>query len=569
MNMHSNHKLFRPASLLGALAIVAMLLAACAPAATPITTPSVTQPVATSMGTTITTPTIDLATDPTLGKFLTDGNGKTLYALTKDAPDASACNAACQANWPPLLTSGTPKAGPGVDASLIGTTTLAGGEKIVTYDHRPLYFKATDQKVGDKTGEAINNVWFVVSPAGAPISATGAAVGTPTPAPTASQPTPTPTPSAAAVSSTPAPVTEPTIDVTNNSTLGSILTADNGMTLYAYTADAADKSNCSAGCQKLWVPLLTNGTPGLGTGVASMMIGNAKLANGSLVVTYNHMPLYFFAKDSAANMISGQGFDNVWFAVSPAGSMVGKVAEVSISLGTNSLLGSYLVGQGGQAVYAYSNDKADTSTCTGACAANWPPVITLGKPSLGAGVSSALIGTIKLANGSMMLTYNHKPLYYFIGDGKASDIRGQGIKGVWYIQGADGNSITTLLPTPPANEPTINVASNATYGQILTDGNGMTLYVNLKDYKGISSCDAICMQNWTPLFTLGHPNAGQGINNLYLGTATTTYGMMVVTYYGRPLYLYKGDMNPGDVNGEDMNISWYAISVSGQVVAKR
>ncbi len=568
MNTHFNHKLFRPASVLGALAIVAMILAACAPAATPIATPSITQPVATPTGTTITTPTIDLATDPTLGQFLTDGNGKTLYVLTKDAPDASACNAACQANWPPLLTAGTTNAGPGVDASLIGYTTIAGGEKIVTYNHRPLYFKATDQKVGDKTGEAINNVWFVVSPAGVPISATGAAVGTPTPAPTASQPTPTPTPSAAA-SPTPAPVTEPTIDVTNNSSLGNILTANNGMTLYAYTADTADTSNCSAVCQKVWAPLLTNGMPNLGTGVTSSMIGTAKLADGSLVVTYNHMPLYAFVNDTAANMSSGQGFDNVWFAVSPAGSTVGKVAEVSISLGTNSLLGSYLVGQGGQAMYAYSNDKADTSTCTGACAANWPPVITLGKPSLGAGVSSALIGTIKLANGSLMLTYNHKPLYYFVGDGKVTDIKGQGIKTVWYVQGADGNSITTLLPTPPAGEPTVNVTSNATYGQILTDGNGMTLYVYLKDNKGISSCDAACLQNWTPLFTLGHPNAGEGLNNLYFGTATTSYGLMVVTYYGRPLYLYKGDMNPGDVNGEDMNISWYVISVEGQVVAKR
>ncbi len=568
MNTHSSHKLLRPASLLGFLAIVAMLLAACAPAAAPTTTPSVTQSIAMPTGTTLTTPTIDLTTDPTLGQFLTDGNGKTLYVLTKDAPDASACNSACQANWPPLLTSGTPKAGPGVDASLIGFTTLAGGEKIVTYDHRPLYYKATDQKMGDKTGEAVNNVWFVVSASGAPISATGAAVGTPTPAPTA-QPTPTTAPTAAAAAPTPAPVTEPTIAVTNNSALGNILTANNGMTLYVYTADTADTSNCSAGCQRVWMPLLTNGKPNLGTGVTSSMIGSAKLANGSMVVTYNHMPLYSFINDTTAGMTSGQGFDNIWFAVSPDGTMVGKVAEVSISLGTNSLLGSYLVGQGGQAMYVYANDKADTSTCTGACAANWPPVITQGKPTLGNGVDPTMIGTIKLANGSLMLTYNHKPLYYFVADGKATDIKGQGIKSVWYVMGADGNTITTLLPKPPASEPTVNVSQNATYGQILTDRNGMTLYVNVQDLKGASSCDATCLQNWTPLFTLGHPNAGSGLNNLYLGTGTTSYGLMVVTYYGRPLYLYSGDKNPGDVNGEDMNIAWYVISVSGQVVAKR
>jgi predicted lipoprotein with Yx(FWY)xxD motif len=569
MNAQFNHKLFKPASLVGLLAIMAMVLAACAPAATATTTPPVTQPVSTPTTTAITTPTIDIANDPTLGQFLTDGTGRTLYVSLKDAPDASACNASCQALWPPLLTLGTPKVGPGVDASLIGFTTLAGGEKIVTYDHRPLYYKATDQKVGEKTGEAVGNVWFVLSPAGSPISATGSVAGTPTPAPTASQPTPTTGAAAPTPAATPIPVTEPTIAVTNNSTLGNILTANNGMTLYAYTMDTPDTSNCNAVCQTVWMPLLTNGNPTLGTGVTASMIGSAKLASGQMVVTYNHMPLYYFVNDTAVGMTSGEGFDNVWFAVSPDGKMVGSVSEVSINLATNSLLGSYLVGQGGQAIYLYTKDTADTSTCAGVCATIWPPVITLGKPNLGSGVDASMIGTIKLANGSLMLTYNHKPLYYFVGDSKATDIKGQGFKNIWYVLGADGNNITTLLPAAPASEPTIDVANNTTYGQILVDGNGMTLYVNVNDTKGESSCDAACLQNWTPLFSLGHPNVGDGVNNFFIGTATTSYGLMVVTYYGHPLYLYKGDMNPGDVNGEDMNVAWYVISEAGQVVARR
>ncbi len=565
MNTHTKLNLFKPASLVGLLAVFAMILAACAPATTPAVTPPVAQPSSTQAAT---TPTIDVASDPTLGQFLTDGNGRTLYVFTKDAPDASACNASCQATWPPLVTSDNPKAGPGVDASMIGTTTIAGGEKIVTYDHRPLYYASADQKVGQKSGEAFDNIWFVVSPAGIPISSTGAAVGTPTAAPTASSSSATATP-APTTAATPAPVTEATISITNDKTLGNILTANNGMTLYAYTADTADTSNCSAGCQKVWIPLLTNGKPNLGTGITASMIGSAKLANGSMVVTYNHMPLYFFVNDTAAGMTNGQGFDDVWFAVSSDGKLVGKVTEVTVNVATNSLLGSYLVGLGGQAMYAYASDTADTSTCTGACAANWPPVLTLGKPTLGNGVDPTLIGMIKLANGSQMLTYNHKPLYYFVADSKPTDIKGQGIKNIWHLLGADGNPITSVLPKPPTAEPTLNVASNATYGQILTDGNGMTLYVNVNDLKGSSSCDATCMQNWTPFFTLGHPNAGQGINSSLVGTITTSYGLMIVTYNGRPLYLYSGDKNPGDVNGEDLNIAWYVISVSGQVIAKR
>ena len=570
MNAHTNHKFYKPVSMVGLLAVLAMILAACAPATTSATTPAVTQPSSTQA---VTTPTIDLASDPTLGQYLTDANGMTLYVFTKDAPDASACNANCLALWPPLLTSGTPKAGPGVDASLIGTTTIAGGEKIVTYDHRPLYYASTDQKVGQKTGEAIGNVWFVVSPAGSPISSTGAALGTPAATQAPSQPTPTSAPSSGSATATPAatppPVNEATISITQDKTLGNILTANNGMTLYAYTADTADTSNCSAGCQKVWIPLLTNGKPNLSTGVTASMIGTAKLANGNLVVTYNHMPLYFFVNDTTAGMTTGQGFDDVWFAVSPAGKMLGKVTEVTVNLATNPLLGSYLVGLGGQAMYAYTSDTADTSTCTGACAANWPPVLTLGKPILGNGVDPTMIGMIKLANGSQMLTYNHKPLYYFVVDSKPTDVKGQGIKNIWNLFGADGNIITTLLPTPPTAEPTLDVANNATYGQILADGNGMTLYINTNDEKGSSSCDAKCMQNWTPLFTLGHPNAGQGVNSSLVGTITSSYGLMIVTYNGHSLYLYKGDKNAGDANGEDLNVAWYVISAAGQVIAKR
>lgn len=569
MNTHSNRKLFKPASLFALLAVFAVILAACAPAATPATTPSVAQPPTGQTGSTGSIPTIDVATDPTLGKYLVDNAGKTLYVLTKDAPDASSCDASCQANWPPLLTSGTPKAGPGVDASLISYTALSGGEKIVTYDHRPLYYKSTDQKVGEKTGEAFNNVWFVVSPAGAPINAAGAAVGAQTAAPTAAPSNGPANPTPAAPQAPAATVTEPTIDTTKNATLGNILTANKGMTLYVYTADTQDTSNCSIICQKVWKPLLTNGAPTLGTGITKSMVSNTKLSDGSLVVTYNHMPLYFFVNDTAASQVNGQGFDNVWFAVSPEGKMVGKVSEVSLDVTTNPILGSYLVGQGGQAVYVYANDKPDTSTCTGACAANWIPVITLGKPILGNGVDSTQVGTIKLADGSLMLTYNHKPLYYFVTDARPSDVKGQGIKNVWNVLGPDGNIITYTLPTPPAGEPTINLANNPTFGQILVDDKGMTIYIDTMDLKGESTCLATCMQDWTPLFTLGHPISGMGVNASLVGTLTTSYGLMIATYNGHPLYTAKVDKKPGDVNGEGSNVSWYVISVTGQPVLAR
>lgn len=513
---------------------------------------------------TSTIPTINVANDPTLGQILVDGQGMTLYMFKNDTPNTSTCAGECLTLWSPLITTGMPVAGPGVDASMLGVAAQSNGVQVVTYNSMPLYTKLTDTQPGQTTGQAFKDLWYVVSPSGQPITTSNSA--TPTAAPTTA---PSSSISGTTPSTTPAPVTEPSLAVTNNSTLGSILTANNGMTLYAYTLDKADTSNCTAFCQTVWQPLLTNGSPVLGAGVDASMVGTAKLSNGSMVVTYNHMPLYYFINDTAAGMTNGQGFDNVWFAVSPAGKMVGSVSEVSLNLATNPLLGTYLVGQGGQAIYVYTKDTPDTSTCSGICGAIWPPVITLGKPNLGPGIDSSLVGTIKLADGSLMLTYNHKPLYYYVGDARPTDVLGQGFKGIWYVLDPTGNNITTLIPAAPTAEPTVNVANNTTYGQILTDGNGMTLYINVNDMKNQSSCDAACLQNWTPLFTLGHPNLGQGVNASLVGTATTSYGLMIVTYNGRPLYLYKGDTQPGQVNGEDLNIAWYVISAAGQVITAR
>jgi predicted lipoprotein with Yx(FWY)xxD motif len=95
------------------------------------------------------------------------------------------------------------------------------------------------------------------------------------------------------------------------------------------------------------------------------------------------------------------------------------------------------------------------------------------------------------------------------------------------------------------------------------------LYANINDMKGESICLATCMQNWTPLYTLGHPNLGAGVNASLVGTLTTSYGLMIVTYNNHPLYLYKGDTKPGDVNGQDLNISWYVISASGNMITTR
>lgn len=333
-------------------------------AATPATTPSVTQPATTQSVSSASAVTIAVATDPTLGKFLVDSKGMTLYVFTKDGPDQSNCDANCLSNWPPLVTSGTPKAGPGVDASLIGTATLADGAKIVTYDHKPLYYFIKDTKPGEISGEDVGSVWFVVSPDGKPVETPS--TGTPTTVPAVT-------------------ITEPTINVASDPILGQILVDGKGMTLYIFTKDGPDQSNCNAGCIANWPPLLTQGNPTLGPGVDASVIGSTMLADGTKIVTYDHKPLYYFIKDTKSGDTSGQGVGGVWFVISPAGKEIegpsgsattatsapaASFVEPTIKVATDPTLGKILVDGKGMTLYIFTKDGPDQSNCNAGCMAN-------------------------------------------------------------------------------------------------------------------------------------------------------------------------------------------------------
>ena len=107
-----------------------------------------------------------------LGRVLVDGHGRTLYLFAKDRRGKSACAGSCAAFWPPLIATGKPLAGAGVQSKLLGTTRRADGRLQVTYNHHPLYSFAKDVRKGDTKGEgleAFGAEWYAVSPAGAEV----------------------------------------------------------------------------------------------------------------------------------------------------------------------------------------------------------------------------------------------------------------------------------------------------------------------------------------------------------------------------------------------------------------
>jgi predicted lipoprotein with Yx(FWY)xxD motif len=104
-----------------------------------------------------------------LGTFLVDGNGRALYLWDADHGSKSTCSGACAQAWPPVTTTGTPKASGAVKASLLGTTKRADGSSEVTYAGHPLYTFAGDTQAGQTTGQGSNGFgapWWVVTPAG-------------------------------------------------------------------------------------------------------------------------------------------------------------------------------------------------------------------------------------------------------------------------------------------------------------------------------------------------------------------------------------------------------------------
>jgi predicted lipoprotein with Yx(FWY)xxD motif len=106
--------------------------------------------------------------------------------------------------------------------------------------------------------------------------------------------------------------------------------------------------------------------------------------------------------------------------------------------------GKFLVDAQGRTMYLFEADKSGASTCSGACAAAWPPVIVSGSPQAGSGVDQSLLGTVKRDDGAMQLTYNKHPLYYFAADTGAGQDKGQGSKEFgagWYVVNAQGSKI--------------------------------------------------------------------------------------------------------------------------------
>ncbi|WP_307624302.1 SCO0930 family lipoprotein [Streptomyces sp. V3I7] len=235
---------------------------------------------------------LSAATNPKLGRVLTDDSGLTLYRFDKDTaePPKSACDGGCAQTWPPVPANDA-TAGAGIDKALLGEVTRSDGSKQLTVDGWPAYRYAKDLNAGDANGQGVGGKWFAFAPDGKKIDK-GALPG---------------------------------LSTRKDPRLGEIVVDKNGMTVYRFMKDKAwpkSVSNCTGACLEKWpavAPVKSDDTKG----VEKKGLMGFTRPDGTKQMTVDCWPIYTFSGDQAPGDANGQGVGGTWYAVAPDGKPVG------------------------------------------------------------------------------------------------------------------------------------------------------------------------------------------------------------------------------------------------------
>jgi predicted lipoprotein with Yx(FWY)xxD motif len=124
---------------------------------------------------------------------------------------------------------------------------------------------------------------------------------------------------------------------------------------------------------------------------------------------------------------------------------------------------------------------------------------------------------------------------------------------------------TTSPTTPETPNPSLQLATSATFGSIFTDGNGKSLYFFAIDATGESGCSGNCAVTW-PVYYAGSETAPAGIAAADLATITRADGTKQTTFKGWPMYYYAGDTKKSDLNGDGIGGTWFVAKPDYSVV---
>ncbi|MFD5885646.1 SCO0930 family lipoprotein [Streptomyces sp. NPDC060334] len=252
-------------------------------------------------------------------------------------------------------------------------------------------------------------------------------------------------------------------------------------------------------------------------------------------------------------------------------------------------VGKVVTDSAGATLYRFDKDtpKPPKSNCEGGCAATWP-VVSADDAKASAGIDPSMLGSVERADGTKQLTLGGWPVYRYSKEGKAGEAKGEGVGGTWHALAADGKkAIDKKDAEPPkkdveppktgdnggmgdmnSNEKIeLAVAANEKLGKILVDAQGRTLYRFNKDsaWPMKIGCLDACVNTWKPAPPVDKAKAA-GIPAGLIGKVKRPDGSEQLTIDCWPVYLFTGDKEPGDTNGQGKQGLWFAVNDAGKKV---
>jgi len=130
--------------------------------------------------------------------------------------------------------------------------------------------------------------------------------------------------------------------------------------------------------------------------------------------------------------------------------------------------------------------------------------------------------------------------------------------------GGDPGSTAELPGADETASATLSVAEDTRAGAVVTDSGGYTLYSYTGDsaQPSASTCTGECAEQWPPALVDGKAST-EGIDKGLIGRMERPDGETQLTLSGWPLYRFSGDVDPGDVNGQGADGTWFAMKPAG------
>lgn len=242
-------------------------------------------------------------------------------------------------------------------------------------------------------------------------------------------------------------------------------------------------------------------------------------------------------------------------------------------------LGEILVGEDGLTLYGFTNDIDAISACYGTCADAWPPVIVDQDFEVAPGLDTGIFATTTRDDGSLQLVAGKWPLYFFAGDAAPGDVNGQGSGDVWFAVDTGGILITEdaePAADAPADAPAEEAADaplqpalvsigGTDAGEVLVGPGDLSLYGFLNDVDGQPTCEGACADAWPPILLDG-PDLPADLDPAIFSVVQRPDGTHQLRAGVWPLYLFAGDGQQGDINGQGSGDVWFLAAPDGSLI---